>query len=79
MSAIPASFLPPRALWPERIYRLPERAGNPHRVNATGATDPVRGRSPRTHVLLRAGQLGSAGAGTGKLLRRVVREQAARG
>jgi 2-aminobenzoate-CoA ligase len=35
MSAIPSSFLPPRALWPERIYTLPERATYPARLNST--------------------------------------------
>jgi 2-aminobenzoate-CoA ligase len=35
MSAIPASFLPPRAAWPERIYTLPEHATYPARLNST--------------------------------------------
>ncbi len=35
MSAIPPSFLPPRALWPERIYTLPEHAAYPQRLNST--------------------------------------------
>jgi 2-aminobenzoate-CoA ligase len=35
MSVIPASFLPPRASWPERIYTLPEHATYPARLNST--------------------------------------------
>jgi 2-aminobenzoate-CoA ligase len=35
MSAIPTSFLPPRALWPERLYTLPEHARYPERLNST--------------------------------------------
>jgi 2-aminobenzoate-CoA ligase len=35
MSPIPPSFLPPRALWPERLYRLPEHGGYPERLNST--------------------------------------------
>ena len=35
MSPIPPSFLPPRALWPERIYTLPEHAAYPQRLNST--------------------------------------------
>jgi hypothetical protein len=26
MGAIPASFLPPRVLWPDRVHTLPEHA-----------------------------------------------------
>src|SRR3990167_494526 len=33
MSSIPASYLPPRELWPERIYTLPEHAAYPRRLN----------------------------------------------
>jgi 2-aminobenzoate-CoA ligase len=33
--AIPASYLPPRELWPTRIYTLPEHAAYPQRLNAT--------------------------------------------
>lgn len=33
MSSIPASYLPPRELWPERIYTLPEHAAYPQRLN----------------------------------------------
>jgi 2-aminobenzoate-CoA ligase len=35
MGTIPASFLPPRALWPARVYTLPEHAGYPARLNST--------------------------------------------
>jgi 2-aminobenzoate-CoA ligase len=35
MATIPPSFLPPRALWPERIYALPEHARYPARLNST--------------------------------------------
>src|SRR5262249_4131997 len=112
MGTIPSSFLPPRALWPQRIYSLPEHAGYPARLNSTeelinrhveaGHGDRVavlyedqrityrqlqgsvsrRGTALRglgieeeDRVLLRTPP---AGLGTGKLLRRVLREQAAR-
>ena len=142
MSAIPSSFLPPRALWPERIYTLPEHATYPAGLNSTEelvdrqveaghgdraailyedqrityrqllgsvsrlgsalrglgleeeARVPGRLARPALHVggdvryklprevefvpqLPRAP--GPAGPGTGKLLRRVLREQAGRG
>ena len=35
MGVIPSSFLPPRELWPERIYTLPEHARYPARLNST--------------------------------------------
>jgi 2-aminobenzoate-CoA ligase len=35
MSQIPAAYLPPRELWPERIYTLPEHRGYPQRLNST--------------------------------------------
>ena len=35
MGTIPPSFLPPRALWPERIYTLPEHARYPTLLNST--------------------------------------------
>jgi hypothetical protein len=35
MGTIPASFLPPRALWPERVYLLSEHATYPERLNST--------------------------------------------
>lgn len=35
MGTIPSSFLPPRALWPERVYTLPEHATYPARLNST--------------------------------------------
>ena len=35
MGTIPSSFLPPRALWPERVYTLPEHASYPARLNST--------------------------------------------
>jgi 2-aminobenzoate-CoA ligase len=35
MSPIPPSYLPPRALWPDRIYRLPEHAVYPQRLNSS--------------------------------------------
>jgi hypothetical protein len=82
MSPIPASFLPTLGLWPERIYRLPTPAGHPQRPNSTEALardgwyragDFVR-RVPR---ISRAP--GPADPATGKLLRRVLRDQAAQG
>jgi 2-aminobenzoate-CoA ligase len=35
MGTIPASFLPPRALWPERVYLLSEHATYPEQLNST--------------------------------------------
>src|SRR5713101_8909145 len=35
MGAIPASYLPPRELWPTRIYTLPEHRTYPQRLNST--------------------------------------------
>ncbi|HEY7141820.1 MAG TPA: AMP-binding protein, partial [Methylomirabilota bacterium] len=35
MGTIPSSFLPPRPLWSERIYTLPEHRGYPARLNST--------------------------------------------
>jgi 2-aminobenzoate-CoA ligase len=35
MGQIPASYLPPRELWPDRIYTLPEHAAYPQRLNST--------------------------------------------
>src|SRR6266852_6376485 len=35
MARIPIGYLPPRELWPERVYTLPEHAGYPQRLNST--------------------------------------------
>ncbi len=35
MGTIPASYLPPKELWPQRLYTLPEHAGYPERLNST--------------------------------------------
>jgi 2-aminobenzoate-CoA ligase len=35
MGTIPSGFLPPRELWPERLYTLPEHARYPQRLNST--------------------------------------------
>jgi 2-aminobenzoate-CoA ligase len=35
MGRIPASYLPPRGLWPERVYTLPEHRTYPQRLNST--------------------------------------------
>jgi 2-aminobenzoate-CoA ligase len=35
MGRIPADYLPPKALWPERIYKLPEHQAYPQRLNST--------------------------------------------
>jgi 2-aminobenzoate-CoA ligase len=35
MGQIPAAYLPPRELWPERIYTLPEHRSYPQRLNST--------------------------------------------
>ena len=35
MGAISASFLPPRELWPDRVYTLPEHARYAARLNST--------------------------------------------
>jgi 2-aminobenzoate-CoA ligase len=104
MGAIPASFLPPRELWPDRVYTLPEHGRYPARLNSTeelidrpveaGHRDRVALRCEDQRTTYRelraaASRLGSAlralprapgpaGPGAGKLLRRVLREQAER-
>ncbi len=147
MGAIPASFLPLRELWPERVYTLPDHARYPARLNSTeelidrqvesghgdrlailyedqrvtylelqaaasrlGSALRALGVEEEDRVLLRASSIpparahrvllgpdrrlqvaaggcvrpamprapGPAGPGTGKLLRRVLREQAER-
>jgi len=35
MGSIPSSYLPPKELWPQRIYTLPEHASYPARFNST--------------------------------------------
>jgi 2-aminobenzoate-CoA ligase len=35
MGQIPAGYLPPRELWPQRVYTLPEHQGYPARLNST--------------------------------------------
>src|SRR5574341_1489296 len=35
MGRIPADYLPPKGLWPERIYKLPEHRVYPQRFNST--------------------------------------------
>ncbi len=35
MGQIPAAYLPPRELWPQRVYTLPEHAAYPQRLNST--------------------------------------------
>ncbi len=35
MGKIPASYLPPKELWPQRIYTLPEHEAYPQRLNST--------------------------------------------
>ncbi|MBI3075826.1 MAG: acyl-CoA synthetase [Deltaproteobacteria bacterium] len=35
MAPIPPEYLPPRELWPTRVYTLPEYAGYPPRMNST--------------------------------------------
>jgi 2-aminobenzoate-CoA ligase len=35
MGTIPAEYLPPRELWPQRIYTLPEFGNIPQRLNST--------------------------------------------
>jgi 2-aminobenzoate-CoA ligase len=35
MSGFPRSYLPPKELWPERLYTLPEHAAYPQRLNST--------------------------------------------
>ena len=93
MGAIPASFLPPRELWPDRVYTLPEHARYPARLNSTEELidrQVEAGHGDRVAILYEdqppavafVPQLprapGPAGPGTGKLLRRVLREQAER-
>ena len=136
MGAISASFLPPRELWPDRVYTLPEHPSYAARLNSTeelidrqveaghgdrvallyedqrttyrelqaaasrlGSALRALGVEEEDRVLLRAPSIppalykwprdvafvpqlprasGPAGRGTGKLLRRVLREQAER-
>ncbi|GEM_PF-5816466 len=35
MGQIPAEYLPPKELWPQRIYTLPEFTNLPQRFNST--------------------------------------------
>ena len=35
MARIPPGYLPPRELWSERVYTLPEHASYPQRLNST--------------------------------------------
>jgi 2-aminobenzoate-CoA ligase len=35
MGKIPAHYLPPKELWPQRVYTLPEHKGYPQRLNST--------------------------------------------
>src|SRR3989304_4765843 len=35
MGKIPAEYLPPKELWPQRIYSLPEHKGYPQKLNST--------------------------------------------
>jgi len=35
MGKIPADYLPPKELWPQRIYSLPEHKGYPQKLNST--------------------------------------------
>ncbi|MBI4560880.1 MAG: acyl-CoA synthetase, partial [Candidatus Rokubacteria bacterium] len=35
MGRIPSEYLPPKELWPERIYTLPEHKAYPQRLNST--------------------------------------------
>src|SRR3989337_1755215 len=35
MGRIPADYLPPKELWPERLYKLPEHQTYPQRFNST--------------------------------------------
>ncbi|HAM57750.1 MAG TPA: AMP-dependent synthetase, partial [Candidatus Rokubacteria bacterium] len=54
MGRIPASYLPPRELWPERIYTLPEHAAYPQRLNSTEELvdrHVAEGRGDRTAIL----------------------------
>ncbi|MEK7838102.1 MAG: AMP-binding protein, partial [candidate division NC10 bacterium] len=54
MGRIPASCLPPRELWSERIYTLPEHAAYPQRLNSTEELvdrHVAEGRGDRTAIL----------------------------
>ena len=47
MARIPPGYLPPRELWSERVYTLPEHASYPQRLNSTEElVDLVRARYP---------------------------------
>ena len=54
MGRIPPRYLPPRELWPERIYTLPEHAAYPQRLNSTEELvdrHVAEGRGDRTAIL----------------------------
>ena len=93
MGAIPASFLLPGELWPDRVHMLPAHARYPARLNSTEELidrQVEAGHGDRVALLYEdqpqaiafVPQLprasGPAGPGTGKLLRRVLREQTER-
>jgi len=93
MIPIPASFLPPPALWPERTYRRPEHADvflhaghAPSDALRRELVDFCRNRiavceRPREGECVAHSPRapGPAGPGPGTLPRRVLRERAARG
>ncbi len=54
MGQIPAAYLPPKELWPQRIYTLPEHQGYPARFNSTEALidrHVEEGRGDRVAIL----------------------------
>ncbi len=60
MGRIPAEYLPPRELWPERIYTLPEFRGYPDRLNSTEELidrHVAEGRGDRVAILFEDQQI----------------------
>ena len=58
MGKIPEGYLPPRELWPTRIYKLPEYQAYPQKMNSTEElldkqVAAGRGDRPAPPVLIR--------------------------
>ena len=54
MSCIPAAYLPPKDLWPQRVYSLPEFQAYPQRLNSTEELldkQVAAGKGERTAIL----------------------------
>ncbi len=83
MGKIPPSYLPAHSLWPERVYTLPEHRSYPQRLNSTEELIESCREHLAVYKLPREVEFvetvprapGPAGPGTGKLLRRVLRDK----